>query len=217
MGQSNNRDSEAPASLSGCHESTKGRRREKGRARNELRHRVATPRTSFSFASSSFRVFVANSWCFTTRGPIMPPKSRHPSPFFPWHRIPSVARTTAMTRVALRLFSPMAHAAVWAPAVLLAAATILFWSTNLDQATVRLFFSGDTAAADIAARFPLGTQQPWKLLYDWGVYPALLIGCGGIVVWVVSFFWMKIESCATPVCSSRWCWSSGRASWSIAC
>jgi membrane-associated phospholipid phosphatase len=95
------------------------------------------------------------------------------------------------------LISPLGHAAVWVPAAVLAVATALFWFTDLDQSLVRRFFSGDTAA-DVAARFPLGTQQPWKLLHDWGVYPALLLGCGGIIVWVVSFFWRKIESWRDP-------------------
>ncbi len=93
--------------------------------------------------------------------------------------------------------SPVAIAIVWGPAALLAATTALFWYTDLDQAAVRHFFSGD-AAADIAARFPLGNQQPWKLLYDWGVYPALLLGCGGMIVWVVSFFWLRIKSWRDP-------------------
>ena len=119
------------------------------------------------------------------------------SPFFPWHRIHSIVRTTAMTRAALRLISPLGYAAVWIPAVALAAATLVFWCTDLDLSMVRPFFSGDPAA-DIAVRFPLGTQQPWKSLHDWGVYPALLLGCGGIVVWVVSFFWLKIESWRDP-------------------
>ena len=100
-----------------------------------------------------------------------------------------------MIRVALRLMSPVAIAIVWGPAALLAATTALFWYTDLDQAAVRHFFSGD-AAADIAARFPLGNQQPWKLLYDWGVYPALLLGCGGMIVSVVEFFRLRIKSCA---------------------
>jgi lipid A 4'-phosphatase len=104
-----------------------------------------------------------------------------------------------MTPHAARLISPLRHPAIWIPAAVLAIATALFWTTDLDQALVRhFFFSGDAAAADVGARFPLGAHQPWKALYDWGVYPALLLGCGGIIVWVVSFFWLKIESWRDP-------------------
>ena len=104
-----------------------------------------------------------------------------------------------MTRAALRLISPLGHAAVWIPAVVLAAITVLFWCTDLDQTVVGHFFWRDNrAVADVAARFPLGTHQPWKLLYDWGAWPALLLGCGGIVAWVVSFFWPKIRSWRDP-------------------
>lgn len=102
-----------------------------------------------------------------------------------------------MLNRAARLISVLCHPAVWIPAAVLAIATIVFRTTDLDQSLVRLCFSGDRAA-DIDARFPLGTQLPWKLLYNWGVYPALLLGCGGIVVWVVSFFWRKIESWRDP-------------------
>jgi lipid A 4'-phosphatase len=93
----------------------------------------------------------------------------------------------------------LCHPAVWIPAVVLAIATVLFWTTDLDQASVWQFFSRDSAAsADVGVRFPLGTHQPWKLLYDCGVYPALLLGCGGFVVWIVSFFWQKIASWRDP-------------------
>ena len=48
------------------------------------------------------------------------------------------------------------------------------------------------------ACWPLKSTQPWKGLYDWGEYPALLIGCGGMAVWIVSFFWKRIESWRDP-------------------
>ena len=108
------------------------------------------------------------------------------------------ARTTAMTPIATRLVSVCRHRAVWIPAAVLAIATALFWTTDLDQAIVRQFFSGDKAIPDIAARFPHGDEQPWKSLYVWGVYPAWILGCGGIVVWVVSFFWTKLAAWRDP-------------------
>jgi hypothetical protein len=61
--------SETLSSLLGCHESTKGRRREKGRAGNELRTQMATYPTSLPFVSSFFRAFVANSSLFSDMRP----------------------------------------------------------------------------------------------------------------------------------------------------
>ena len=90
------------------------------------------------------------------------------------------------------------HRPVWIAAAVLAAATALFWCTDLDQALVRPFFLGDPSSADPAVRFPLVTHQPWKMLRDWGVYPAWILGCGGMTVWVVSFFWTKLESWRDP-------------------
>ena len=54
------------------------------------------------------------------------------------------------------------------------------------------------AGSDVAVRFPHGEEQPWKVLYDWGVYPAWILGCGGMAVWVVSFFWTKLEAWRDP-------------------
>ena len=92
----------------------------------------------------------------------------------------------------------MRHPAVWIPAAVLAAATAVFWYTDLDLAMVRPFFSGDPAGADVAVRFPLGDAQPWKTLYDWGVYPAWILGGGGLVVWIVSFFWTRLKAWRDP-------------------
>jgi lipid A 4'-phosphatase len=103
-----------------------------------------------------------------------------------------------MMPLAARPISVVRHPAIWIPAAVLSIATVLFWTTDLDQAAVQQFFSGYVVGTDVAVRFPLGEEQPWKLLYNWGVYPALLLGCGGIVVWVVSFFWLKIESWRDP-------------------
>ena len=102
-----------------------------------------------------------------------------------------------MSPIPARLVALVRHPAVWIPAAVLAAATALFWCTDLDQTLVRLVYVKD-AGAEIASRFPLGTHQPWRLLYDWGAYPALILGCGGRAVWVVSFFWTKLEPWRDP-------------------
>ena len=91
---------------------------------------------------------------------------------------------------------------------MLAAATAVFRLTNLDLWTVGLFFSGDAANKVFAARWPFVVAQPWKALYDWGVYPAWIIGCGGLIVWLVSFVWTKLERCRDRAffsfCCSSW-------------
>jgi lipid A 4'-phosphatase len=99
-----------------------------------------------------------------------------------------------MTRIATKLLSVCRHPAVWIPAALLAAATVLFWCTNLDVAIVRLFYSSDPSRRG----FLLTNTQPWKTLYDWGVYPAWLLGGGGLVVWIASFFWAKLKDWRDP-------------------
>ena len=86
--------------------------------------------------------------------------------------------------------------AVWIPAVVLAAATSVFWATDADLALVRPFFAGPEGQLD--DRWPLMLAQPWKTLYDWGVYPALFLGCGGMAVWVASFVWQKLERWRDP-------------------
>jgi lipid A 4'-phosphatase len=84
---------------------------------------------------------------------------------------------------------------VWIPAAALAAATALFWTTDLDLATVRCFSTGQRAGPD---GFPLGQMQPWKALYDWGVYPAFILGIGGAVVWAASFVWTRLAPWRDP-------------------
>ena len=34
--------------------------------------------------------------------------------------------------------------------------------------------------------------------YGWGVYPAWVLGCGGLAVWVVSFFWGRLRLWRDP-------------------
>jgi lipid A 4'-phosphatase len=83
--------------------------------------------------------------------------------------------------------------AVWIPALVLIALTVVFRSTDADMALVRPFFAGSGAHDQCLDRWPLMATYPWKALYDWGVYPAWILGGGGLVVWIVSFFWLKLE------------------------
>jgi lipid A 4'-phosphatase len=103
-----------------------------------------------------------------------------------------------MTAVATRLPSVIRHPAVWIPAVVLALLTAVFWMTDLDTAAVRPFFSGKKTVEGVDPRFPLGHTQPWRTFYNWGVFPALVLGCGGMAVWFVSFFWRKLVPWRDP-------------------
>jgi membrane-associated PAP2 superfamily phosphatase len=85
---------------------------------------------------------------------------------------------------------------VWVPAAVLVVLTVVCWSTDVDRAMMRPFFS--SAGGTTETRWPLGEVSPWKLLYNWGVYPAWALGCGGLAVWVLSFRWPKWERWRDP-------------------
>ncbi|MEN6449872.1 MAG: phosphatase PAP2 family protein [Thermoguttaceae bacterium] len=75
---------------------------------------------------------------------------------------------------------------------------MLFWCTDLDLALVRLFFSGDATSRHMEVRWPLIEAQPWRALYNWGVYPAFVLGGGGAAVWLASFLWPRFERWRDP-------------------
>ena len=104
-----------------------------------------------------------------------------------------------MKSIGVGMISVVRRPAVWIPAVVLAAATVAFWSTDLDVALVRPFFSGYVVPHDGGIReFPLGQAQPWKGLYDWGPIPAWILGVGGLLVWVASFVWKRLRPWRDP-------------------
>ena len=70
----------------------------------------------------------------------------------------------------------------------------MFWCTDLDVALVRPFFSGDVGSTRRRGHeFPLACVQPWRGLYNWGAYPAWILGVGGMVVWMASFLWKRLR------------------------
>ena len=75
------------------------------------------------------------------------------------------------------------------PLFVLVVATAIFRFTDADMALVRWFFVGGAPE-----HWPLMEAYPWKELYDWGIVPAWILGCGGLLVWIVSFVWAKLES-----------------------
>ena len=91
----------------------------------------------------------------------------------------------SMIRMAKELGSIAARRSVWIPAIVLAILTVVCWSTSVDLALVRPFYSPAGSSPD--TRWLLGQVYPWKFLYDWGVYPAWALGCGGLAAWLLSF------------------------------
>ena len=87
---------------------------------------------------------------------------------------------------------------VWVPALVLAVLTLILRLTDADLACVRPFFASGAVGKEFVDRWPLMVIHPWKALYDWGIYPAWIMGVGGLVIWVASFFWHKLEPWRDP-------------------
>jgi lipid A 4'-phosphatase len=78
---------------------------------------------------------------------------------------------------------------LWIPLLCLGIFTLIFRLTDADLFLARLFFregGGDSA-------WPLGSAQPWLWLYNYGIYPAWMLGVGGLAVWLSAFFWKKVR------------------------
>ena len=71
---------------------------------------------------------------------------------------------------------------------LLALGTLVFRLTDADLLLSRWFFD-----ADSAANWPLGDNQPWLWLYHYGIYPAWILGSGGLAVWLAAFLWKRVQ------------------------
>ncbi|MEN6557636.1 MAG: phosphatase PAP2 family protein [Thermoguttaceae bacterium] len=77
---------------------------------------------------------------------------------------------------------------VWIPALLLLTLTLYFRFSDADIVWLRPFFAGVEAGDRTIDRWPMGLEYPWRAFYRLGVYPALLLGFGGFVVWCGSFY-----------------------------
>jgi lipid A 4'-phosphatase len=82
---------------------------------------------------------------------------------------------------------------LWIPLALLILATTIFRITNVDLMLSRLFFEDNSSAAASGSHWPLRIVQPWISLYYWGIYPAWIIGVGGLLVAVISLFWVRLR------------------------
>ena len=96
------------------------------------------------------------------------------------------------------LLSVVGQPAIWIPALLLIAATAFFRLTDADLTLSSCFFAGHNSSGNLDIDWPNRTTQPWTALYDWGIYPAWVLGCGGLAAWVVSFFWGRLRSWRDP-------------------
>ncbi len=81
---------------------------------------------------------------------------------------------------------------LWIPLLLLFSATLLFHFTDLDLLLSQPFFVTQGASLKPDAHWPLRIAEPWITLYVLGVYPAWIIGVGGLAVFLISFFWSKL-------------------------
>jgi lipid A 4'-phosphatase len=83
--------------------------------------------------------------------------------------------------------------AVWIPLLILLAATLVFRFTDVDLLLSRPFFVNPQGAPDLQSHWPLKVSEPWRTLYELGVYPAWIIGVGGMLVFLLSFIWSQLE------------------------
>jgi len=84
---------------------------------------------------------------------------------------------------------------IWIPLLLLVLATILFRVSNVDLLFSQSFFVDQSSSLKSDSHWPLRVAEPWKSLYEVGVYPAWIIGAGGLLVFLASFLWTKLKPC----------------------
>jgi lipid A 4'-phosphatase len=82
------------------------------------------------------------------------------------------------------LRTTIAAPVVWIPALTLLALSVVFRASNADITLAQCFYAGG---------WPLATAQPWAALYNWGCYPGLILGCGGLAVWLAGFALAKLR------------------------
>ncbi|MGD0655471.1 MAG: phosphatase PAP2 family protein [Thermoguttaceae bacterium] len=82
---------------------------------------------------------------------------------------------------------------VWIPLAALVLATMIFWITDVDYLLSQPFFVDQSYSTKSDSHWPLRIAEPWKSLYNLGVYPAWIIGAGGLLVFLSSFLWAKLK------------------------
>jgi lipid A 4'-phosphatase len=82
---------------------------------------------------------------------------------------------------------------LWIPLLLLLSATIIFRFTDLDLWISRPFFVDHSWSLKTQSHWPLKFAEPWISLYEWGIYPAWILGLGGLLLVLASLLWKKIK------------------------
>jgi lipid A 4'-phosphatase len=82
---------------------------------------------------------------------------------------------------------------LWIPLVLLLLATIIFRFTDVDLLLSQPFYVNQSYSTHSDSHWPLRIAEPWKSLYYLGIYPAWIMGTGGLLVAAVSLFSLKLK------------------------
>jgi len=99
-----------------------------------------------------------------------------------------------LLRLPIRIFNYVIKTPpLWIPLVLLFLATVIFRFTDVDLLLSQPFFVDRTSSLKSDSHWPLRVEEPWKSLYYLGVYPAWIIGIGGMLTFLTSFFWLKLK------------------------
>jgi lipid A 4'-phosphatase len=124
----------------------------------------------------------------------MPPSSRvRQPPIPPLTSKPQPAAEINGVSVAVPVSAHVRHALlpVFVPLLLLAAITALFQLTPADLAVSRLFYRG----AEVG--WPYSNPQVYRgigYLYDYGPWPGVALGVGGLIVGLLSYLWRRLQS-----------------------
>lgn len=100
-----------------------------------------------------------------------------------------------LLRFPVRIFNYVIHTPhIWIPLVLLLLATSVFRLTDVDLLLSHPFFVDHSSSLESQSHWPLRVAEPWKSLYYLGIYPAWIIGVGGLLIFLLSFIWAKLKS-----------------------
>ena len=80
---------------------------------------------------------------------------------------------------------------LWIPLLALLVFSAIFRFTDADLVLARLFYRDDGSGSH--SLWPLGQTRPCLWLYHYGVYPAWILGLGGLAVWLAAFLWKQFQ------------------------
>jgi lipid A 4'-phosphatase len=78
---------------------------------------------------------------------------------------------------------------LWIPLVVMGFATLIFRLTDADLYLSGLFYQERVSQDNgSGSHWPSGNNHFWLNLYHYGVYPAWILGGGGLAIWLSAFF-----------------------------